>query len=193
MPKRRKLKLPPKAPEPIEIGPFPFMTRGRYWIGDLSSVLSENAWKEVCALNTTGNGHFVLKNGRVLSIFTFPNGDGLYPDEEGRMYAVDSGTIGITLVDGLQEEYGDIDQDFFKSKLENAGHTFDYKRKFGCMSTSMIHPMAGKVSIILLGEKCVINSDDELSGMGRFLYNMAAAKQSSAKEASKAAVSIGNV
>ncbi len=63
----------------------------------------------------------MLKNGRVLSIFTFPNGDGVYPDEDGRMYAVDSGTIGITLVDGLQEEYGDIDEkktDFFKSKLE---------------------------------------------------------------------------
>jgi hypothetical protein len=187
------------VPGSTEIGPLPMMVKGKYIVGDLCSVLSENAWKELCVLHTTnGDGRFVLSNGRVLTIFKLPNGDGVYPDQNGLTYHVDSGTIGTTLVEGLEVEYGNIDnkREDFKTKLEMSGNIIDYKREFGCMSTSMVHPTVGPVSIIVLGEKVVINSDDELSGMGAFMYKgMAAAKEAASKEATSQAVvvPIGNV
>jgi hypothetical protein len=190
--KRRKLKLPPMVPDSIEIGPLPRMMRGNYFVGDLCSILSENAWKELDVLshakdNKYGTeGHFILSNGRVLVIFHLPNGDGVYPDQKGRNYFVNSGTIGLTLVEGLEVEYGDIDKnEDWDSKLKMSGNIIDYKKDFVCMSTSVVNSRVGPVSIMMFGENVVVNSDDELSGIGAFLHvgMAAAAKEVAAQTA----------
>jgi hypothetical protein len=189
--KRRK-KLPLMIPGSIEVGPLPMMVNGRYFVGDLCSILSENAWKELDVLshvkeNKYGTeGHFILSNGRVLVIFHLPNGDGVYPDQKDRKYYVSSGTIGITLVEGLEVEYGDIDnkKEDWDSKLEMSGNIIDYKKGFVCMSTSIVNSSVGPISTMAFGENVVVNSDDELSGIGAFLHmGLAAAKETAAKEA----------
>jgi hypothetical protein len=83
------------------------MKAGKYYIGDLCYVM-HNEWQEVCDLTLTPNypneGVFTLKNGKQFAIFSTAYGDGSYLDQNGREYAVDSGTIGCILVDDLTEE-----------------------------------------------------------------------------------------
>jgi hypothetical protein len=184
---RKRRRLPRKMPDSVEIGPLPMMVRGEYFIGGLYSVLSENAWKEFCVLShAKGNrygaeGQFTLSNGRVLVIFHLPNGDGIYPDQKGRTYNIDNGTIGLTLVEGLKTEYDDIDKkEDWDSNLKMSGNIVDYKKDFVCMSTTAVHPEIGPVSIIMFGEDVLINSADEVSGVGIFLHQGMA---SAAKEA----------
>jgi hypothetical protein len=163
-------------PDSVEIGPLPTMVRGEYFIGDLYSVLSENAWKELCVLSHAkdnrygAEGHFTLSNGRVLVIFHLPNGDGVYPDQQGRYYNIYNGTIGLTLTEGLKTEYDDIDKKEDWAKLTMSGNIVDYKKDFVCMSTTAVHPEVGPVSIIMFGEDVFINSADEVSGIGIFMH-----------------------
>jgi hypothetical protein len=178
--KRRK--LPPKIPGSIEIGPLPMMVRGEYFVGDLCFVLSKNAWKELEVLshakeNKYGTeGKFTLSNGRVLVIFHLPHGDGVYTDQKGRTYSVDSGTIGLTLTEGLEAEYGDNDKkEDWDSKLKRLGNIIDYTKEFACMSSTTVHPEVGPVSFMAFGEKVLVNSVDELSGIGAFLHRGLAA------------------
>lgn len=93
------------------------MNAGTYWIGDLCYVM-HGEWDEVCALVINEgdpgggclDGEFTLMDGRRFAIFGTAYGDGEYPDNSGRTYPVDSGSIGCILLD-------DID----KQNPENAG------------------------------------------------------------------------
>jgi hypothetical protein len=166
----------PKVPGSIEIGPLP-MILGEYFVGDLASVLSRKAWKELAVLlRAKGNqfgteGYFTLSNGRVLVIFVLPNGDGIYPDHFGRNYHVDSGTIGLTLTLGLKEEYDNIDtKKDWDNMLNMSGNIINYEKDFSCMATTATHSEVGPFSLIMFGESVIINSVDELSGIGALLY-----------------------
>ena len=81
---------------------------GRYWIGDLCYVMG-NHWDEVCDLlfadrsdNGCNQGIFQLKNGTKFVMFNTAYGNGSYTDLDGRVYGVDSGSIGAILVDDIE-------------------------------------------------------------------------------------------
>jgi hypothetical protein len=78
---------------------------GEYYVGDLCYVFNEETWEEVCELtldeNTCLEGVFQLKDGRIFSMFGTAYGDGEYRDQKGRVYLVDSGTIGCVLASDI--------------------------------------------------------------------------------------------
>jgi hypothetical protein len=69
------------------------MPPGRYWVGDLCYVLQDE-WGESCG---KPDGVHALPDGRRVAMFSTIHGDGTYFDEQGREYAVDSGSLGCIL------------------------------------------------------------------------------------------------
>ena len=88
------------------------MPTGRYYIGDLCYVMSDEEWDEVCSITIKDNkcieGEFNLKDGRRFALYGTAWGDGLYNDQYGHSYAVDSGTIGCILESDIKENIDDI-------------------------------------------------------------------------------------
>lgn len=79
------------------------MKAGTYYIGDLCYVLHDDnaTWAEVCSHIETGGGEHRLSNGTEFAIYSPRYGDGVYDDNEGHAYSVDSGTLGCVRVDDL--------------------------------------------------------------------------------------------
>lgn len=81
------------------------MKAGRYWIGDLCYVLG-NRWDEVCDIvikdHTCLSGEFEL-NGVPFAMYSTAYGDGVYSDNSGRSYPVDSGSIGCVLLEDIDD------------------------------------------------------------------------------------------
>ena len=88
------------------------MQEGRYYIGDLCYVMSDEEWDEVCSITIKDNkcieGEFNLKDGRRFALYGTAWGDGLYNDQYGHSYSVDSGTIGCILESDIKEKIDDI-------------------------------------------------------------------------------------
>lgn len=86
------------------------MPAGRYYVGDLCYVL-DNKWDEVCSLTIAGNqaneGKYTLSDGTDFVMFHTAYGDGAYNGNDGFVYAVDSGTIGMVSVDALGSKADD--------------------------------------------------------------------------------------
>lgn len=100
------------------------MPAGSYWIGDLCYVL-EDSWDEVCELyfesesnSDNPGGEFTLSDGRKFAMYGTRWGDGVYKDQNGRSFGVDSGTLGCILV-------SDIDNDF-----NDLGHVTSFRNEF---------------------------------------------------------------
>jgi hypothetical protein len=75
------------------------MPAGTYYIGDLSYVITNDKWDEVCdLLYGEGEGEHVLKDGRRIAIYSTSYGDGEYDG-----IAVDSGSIGCILMSDINE------------------------------------------------------------------------------------------
>ena len=74
------------------------MKAGKYWIGDLCYLIPDEEWRTVVAFlgngRTPREGEFTLQ-GHEGAIFSTYQGDGVYQDQFGNSYGVDSGTIGI--------------------------------------------------------------------------------------------------
>ena len=104
------------------------MPAGWYYVGDLCYVMHD-VWQEVCDLTfppdrKTGRGLegiFTLKDGRKFAIFGTAYGDGVYLDEDGEEYGVDSGTLGCILKDDIVEGH---DND------RTLGHTWAFQLDF---------------------------------------------------------------
>lgn len=83
------------------------MKAGTYWIGDLCYVLISK-WSEVCSLTIKGqevlSGEFQMADGTEFAILKTLYGDGVYCDQQGRAYPVDSGTIGCVLLSSIDKE-----------------------------------------------------------------------------------------
>lgn len=91
------------------------MPAGEYYVGDLCYVMHD-AWQEVCdnmfeAEKVSDGyrapavyGEFTLADGRRYALYPTYFGDGQYQDQQGRSYAVDSGTIGCILLSDLDSE-----------------------------------------------------------------------------------------
>lgn len=103
---------------------------GRYYIGDLCYVLNEE-WDEVCNIIFSGNhdeGIFELSDGRKFAIFNTMYGDGVYADNFGHSYPVDSGSIGCIKADYIKN--GERSGEFF-----NFEDSFEVSRdNYGCIS-----------------------------------------------------------
>ena len=89
------------------------MPAGVYYVGDLCYVMTDKEWDEVCGITISGSvcleGEFQLKDGRRFTMYGTEWGDGVYRDQHGSEYSVDSGTIGcILLSDIMAEKYDDI-------------------------------------------------------------------------------------
>lgn len=84
------------------------MKAGLYYIGDLCYVFNDNDWDEVCSLTIKGHeclsGEFEFKDGRRFAMYNTKYGDGLYQDQFGNKYGVDSGSIGCVLVDHISRQ-----------------------------------------------------------------------------------------
>ena len=155
----KKHKMPRKhkksnrvQPQFVEIGPFE-MKAGKYYVGDLCNALLDNERKEL----VDKTGAFTLSNGRTGVTFNLPHGDGIYPDKNGRNFYIDSGTVGITLAEGLKEK---------ESVTDN---TFEFQKKFFCMAADTYAPQKGHVEVIYFGEHICINSEDQISGIAQLL------------------------
>lgn len=76
---------------------------GLYYIGDLCYVFNNEDWDKVCELTIDGNnmlsGEFNLPDGRRFAMHNTKYGDGVYNDQFGNQFYVDSGTIGCVLVE----------------------------------------------------------------------------------------------
>jgi hypothetical protein len=100
-------------------------TKGTYYIGDLCYVMGD-VWTDVCDIIIDGrdclNGQFNLSNKVRFAIYSTKWGDGLYPDNSGRKYSVDSGSIGcINVID--------LDPDVMK-RAEELGHIVEFTEGF---------------------------------------------------------------
>ena len=82
---------------------------GEYWIGDLCYVLHDE-WKEICNDFLFADddfniqeGEYTLKNGTRIFMGSTAYGDGVYQDNDGNDYGVDSGSIGIVKLSSIDQ------------------------------------------------------------------------------------------
>ena len=82
------------------------MPKGKYYIGDLCYVMADDEWLDICDITIQGTrvleGEFQLKDGRRFAMYSTAYGDGVYYDEYGHSYSVDSGSIGCILLDDIK-------------------------------------------------------------------------------------------
>lgn len=94
---------------------------GKYWIGDLCYVLNDDEWDEVCdQIHYRPVDTVLLKNGKVLYVMATMYGDGVYQSNTDKMYAVDSGTIGII-------KYSDLSK---FTDTDESGHVYETEFPF---------------------------------------------------------------
>jgi hypothetical protein len=80
------------------------MPPGRYYVGDPVYVLDDETYAELCK-DYTKDGKTILSDGRTVVSYHCPFGDGMYFDKNRKMYLVDSGCLGMTLLEGLEEQW----------------------------------------------------------------------------------------
>lgn len=78
-----------------------------YWVGDLCYVMHD-CWAEVCAITFSGSdpqesGPMTLEDGREFVYFGTAHGDGVYGDQDGNTYPVDSGGIGAIRLSDIRD------------------------------------------------------------------------------------------
>ena len=129
------------------------MKAGKYYVGDLCNALIDNEREEL--MDKTGA--FTLRDGRSGVTFNLPHGDGIYPDRHGRNYYIDSGTVGITLAEGLKEK---------ESVTDN---TFDFNDTFFCVAADYLDREKGHIAVILFGDHICIKSEDQIGGVAQLL------------------------
>ncbi|KAJ1470501.1 hypothetical protein T484DRAFT_1753853 [Baffinella frigidus] len=143
------------------MGPYR-ATAGKYWLGDLSTVLSADLWQEIGGKQ----GNITLSDGRTVVLFKLPDGAGVYPGKDGNNHLIDSGTVGVTLLKGLCIE------------AQTTGQTIVYNKTFECLSVTVAHPQGGgMVSFNTFGHSVTIHSDDQVYSMKQFLSEGLAAQQ----------------
>ena len=85
------------------------MPKGKYYVGDLAYVMTDDEWDEVCGLLFEGRndhgvnqGEFTLKDGRRFASYNTKYGDGRYQSNMNTEHCVDSGGIGCILIDDIK-------------------------------------------------------------------------------------------
>jgi hypothetical protein len=112
------------------------MKAGKYYVGDLCYVLGDR-WDEVCDLiiidHRCLDGEFELSDGTKFAIYGTAHGDGMYGDQFGNAYPVDSGSIGCVRVSSITP--GELDK--------MGGNLLDFDHDFETSSTD---------GVIIIGE-----------------------------------------
>lgn len=91
------------------------MPAGKYYIGDLCYVMTDDEWDEFCSLTIKGNqcfdGEFQFADGRKFATYGTKWGDGEYSDQYGNRYSVDAGLIGCIRIEDIRaNKYEDISE-----------------------------------------------------------------------------------
>jgi len=101
------------------------MPAGRYYIGDLCYVMTDEEWEEFCSITIVDlrciDGEFTLKDGRRFATYGTAFGDGLYMDQYGREYGVDAGLIGCIRLDDIKAD---------KYNIEELGNISEFETDF---------------------------------------------------------------
>jgi hypothetical protein len=84
------------------------MQAGKYFIGDLCYVMTDDEWEEFCDLTLKGvniiDGEFQFKDGRKFASYSTKYGDGTYYDQHGYSYSVDAGLIGCIKIEDIRAD-----------------------------------------------------------------------------------------
>jgi len=82
------------------------MPAGKYYIGDLCYVMTDDECLEFCDITIDGmkvkDGEFQLKDGRRFATYGTAYGDGVYHDQYGHSYSVDAGLIGCIKIEDIR-------------------------------------------------------------------------------------------
>jgi hypothetical protein len=106
---------------------------GKYFVGDVGYVASEEQWKQVCHKIIEDKKQTFRIDGVPFAVLSTAYGDGIYEDDDENCYYVDSGTLGCIPVEAMSNEsnYGRIiefTEPFTCSKRKNGfiriGHVF---------------------------------------------------------------------
>jgi hypothetical protein len=148
------------------------MPPGTYYVGDLCNVLSERGQSDLCAAcfplapdntNVMVEGKTILSDGRTVVSYKCPGGDGEYQDEDGFFYSVDSGWFGITLLDGLDEEWTHPhvgSKETMIDLIESVGGIVHYDSAFNVKKTT-----DGRAAHMSFGYKVLICTDQGLDDL----------------------------
>lgn len=83
------------------------MQAGKYYIGDLCYVMTDEEWDEFCSLTIKGNecldGEFQFADGRRFATYGTVYGDGEYRSNIRTKHSVDSGSIGCIRVEDIRD------------------------------------------------------------------------------------------
>jgi hypothetical protein len=142
-----------------------FMPQGKYYVGDLRFVLdNDGTWDEVCNLRKVnhragecGQGHFTTSNGREIVIFDTAYGpdvhNGLqHVDLDGKCYTINSGSIGLTLAEGLDNT--------------QHGNIIEFEEKFMCMAKNSWRPGQDMKICFFGNEVCIATTSEVCDGCG---------------------------
>lgn len=108
--------------ETLKTATFP---AGEYYIGDLCYVMQDE-WPEVCEriiADTKGDKQRLLElsDGRKIFVGATAYGDGAYPDNNGNLYAVDAGIVGIISRCDIHDS---------SDNTPELGNTFEFETEF---------------------------------------------------------------
>jgi hypothetical protein len=104
---------------------------GRYYVGDLYYVIRDEKWKNVSKWLFESKGKYNLTKNCIKSpegmVFYILNtgADGEYKDSNGRVYPVDSASIGC-----VHEKW--VDKNEMELYDEPCGHLIDFPKPFTC-------------------------------------------------------------
>jgi hypothetical protein len=132
-----------------------------YYIGDLCYVMHD-CWEEVCDLmfphdtEEMFEGELELADGRKFITYGTAYGDGQYTDQNGKPYAVDSGTLGAIKVDEIR------DLDGFNRTVENGcGHVHEFPTEINEMDCYNQDGEIGLYTVVIDTAMDYYTQDDE--------------------------------
>lgn len=115
-----------------------------FYVGDICYALSDYNYDEIWGKNGYCDGKYSTPSGFAFAVAGTAYGDGEYSDQDGRLYGVDAGVIGIVPLELVKAEY-----DFGGQIFEGAGEAVFEANK-------------GFFDITLPNGKAIqINTDDE--------------------------------
>jgi hypothetical protein len=125
------------------------MPAGRYYVGDLCYVMTDEEWDEVCGLLFEGRsdhgcneGEFTLKDGRRFASYHTKYGDGRYESNMWTDHSVDSGGIGCIRLEDIRR-----------------GDTFDDIKTFGAVMNFAVDFATGKEDGVIQFDRVLIDTN----------------------------------
>lgn len=99
---------------------------GEYYIGD-PCYLFDKSWNDILGVTDMFENDISNYHGHRFFVGNTAYGDGVYFDDKGRKYPIDSGLIGILSVSMI-----DIDNHIKKEEISEFGNLVVFENDFGC-------------------------------------------------------------